>query len=509
MKQELVNNTKMNAETVTFYVKPEKLNNYTESTTYARCTNIPYSQISIRTYNIRNVDFGIEYRPESAFNLDIEIKEIRLVTSDQETLIKIVFKNALDADEQIQENPVTGRIVREVDLEHSIGFNNLQFICNNDNYALQGFVYINVDDTMLQGCRINVDYELTVKNKSEVDRISINLDKLRYKENIDSSERSNVSAINHTGSATAMRNLKFDTYAIDGTYRKTEKTMTTGNSNYYGKYLGTTYFLGEGVSDEQKEVRESWDTIVDLKIDKILDYIDTNLTFPSAKNKDTDHSWATTTTEALKNGDGQNGSLLNGSLFKDSDGNAMSSLTNLKGVSFETNLSSNLVVSMDDRTSDNQNIETIVNQSLSKFLEPFMTENYDTEKYLGRIVLTTEKLVSSETDTDNLRFENMAEIVQYTSTTGRRTNYDITIGNADIRNGEYMTSLKEVDSSAPEVITLTPPTGLDRRIQNMVMYAVEKNINKVIIAIILFICLITSGFAVPRMVRKYKNKPIK
>lgn len=510
MKNELVNNTKMNAETVTFYVKPEKLDRYAENITYATCTNIPYDRISGKTYNVKNIDFGIEYRPESNISLNKEIKEIRLVTSDQNTLIKVVFKDKLE-NNQISINPVTQRVEREVDLEHSIGLNNLQFVCNNNR--LQGFVYINVDDVILQGCRINVDYEFTVENRSEIDRISTNLDVLRYKENdanttVKDSRLQGTNLVdenNYLGSNTAFKfqyGLTYETDASNSQYRKIEKTMTNGNDNYYGKYLGSTYFLST--------IKDT-DTIVDLKVDKILDYIDTNLTFPSAKNKDTDNSWATTTADALVSGDGVNGSLLKKSLFStDNTGNIIKELTNLKGVSFETTLSSNLAVSMDDRISDNQDINTIVNQKLSKFLEPKTTAT-TADKYSGYVVLTTEKLISSETDTDNLRFENMAEIVQFTTTSGRRTNFDTTIGNANIKNssGEYIESLNEPDTSATEVITLTPPTGIDRRIQNMVLDAVERNMNKVIIVIISLVCLTGAILLVPIAVRKYKNRPIK
>ncbi len=517
-EEKLVNETKMNAETVTFYVKPEKLDDYAENVTYATCTNIPYNKISGKTYNVKNIDFGIEYRPESEISLNKEIKEIKLVTSDQNTLIKIAFKDVEDVNGNKVLNEVTGRVEREVDTANSIGLNNLQFICNNN--TLQGFAYINVDDIILQGCRINVDYEFTVENRSEVDRISTNLDSLRYKQNSTNAIATNnglrtkyVSENDYLGSETAMKyqyelTYEKDTnYATDDKYRIIEKTMTTGEDNYYGKYLGSTYFLSTITAK---------DTIVDLKVDKILDYIDTDLTFPSEKNKDVDNAWTTTTAEALKTGDGYNGGLLKRSLFSNietstsSSANRIQQLIDLKGVSFETGLTSNLAISMDDRISDDQREDEVVNGRLSKFLEPKTTATTESE-YSGYVVLTTEKLISSETDTDNLRFENMAEVVQFTTTAGRRTNFSTTIGNANIKStrGEYIESLNEPDTSATEVITLTPPTGIDRRIQNMVLDAVDKNIDKVIIVIISLVCLTGAILLVPVAVRKYKNRPIK
>ena len=51
--------------------------------------------------------------------------------------------------------------------------------------------------------------------------------------------------------------------------------MTTGDDNYYGRYLGSTYFTSN-ISAK--------DTIVDLKKDTILDYIDTDLCYTAEEN---------------------------------------------------------------------------------------------------------------------------------------------------------------------------------------------------------------------------------
>ena len=97
-KETLVEKTKMNAETVTFYVKPEKLDSYESNVTYATCTNIPYDKIKTRTYNVKNIDMGIEYRPEAEISLNKEIKTIELVTSDSEKIMKVAFKDIIDSD---------------------------------------------------------------------------------------------------------------------------------------------------------------------------------------------------------------------------------------------------------------------------------------------------------------------------------------------------------------------------------------------------------------------------
>ena len=494
------------------YVKPEKLDDYVENVTYATCTNIPYEKIITRTFNIKNIDFGIEYRPEAEISLNKEIKTIQLVTSDSNVLMKIPFQDVLDADGNVQVNDVTGRILREVDLDNAIGLQNIQFICNNNR--LQGFAYINVDDEILQGSKITVEYEFTVENISEIDRISTNLDNLRYKENevnaiaTDSTQRAKyVDENNYLGSETAEKYLydlvfdKDETYASDDDYRVIEKTMTTGNDNYYGRYLGSTYFTSN---------ISSKDTIVDLKIDKILDYIDTDLSFTAEENIGENHFWTTTTSEELLTGDGINGGLVSKDLFvnvSDNNTNQDLRLVNLKGVAFDTDLISNLAVSMDDRESDTQT--DVINKQLSKFLEP-KTVNTTAEEYSGEVSLTAEKIISSETDTDNLSFENIAEIIQYTCTSGRRTNFATTIGNVNVKaeTGEYLESLIEKDTSATEVITLSPPTGLNR-IQNMIVNTVQSSAKVIILVTIIVVIIIATTVSIPIVIKHYKNRPIK
>lgn len=511
-KATLAEKTKMNAETVTFYVKPEKLDSYADNVTYATCTNIPYDRIISRTFNVKNIDFGIEYRPEAEISLNKEIKTIQLTTSDSNILMKIPFKDVVDADGNLQVNDVTGRVLREVDIENAIGLQNIQFICNDNR--LQGFAYINVDDEILQGSKISVEYEFTAENISEIDRISTNLDNLRYKENetnpiaTNSSQRAlYVDENNYLGSETAEKYLydvvfeKDTAYPSDDDYRVLEKTMTTGDDNYYGRYLGSTYFTSN-ISAK--------DTIVDLKIDTILDYIDTDLSFTAEENLGEDHFWTTTTSEALMNGDGINGALIRRELFVNVANNSQAQdlrLVDLHGVAFDSDLISNLAVSMDDREKDSQT--DVINEKLSKFLHPKTVET-TAEEYSGEISMTAEKIIASETDTDNLSFENIAEIIQYTCTSGRRTNFVTTIGNVNVKaeTGEYLESLKEKDTSATEVITLSPPTGLNR-IQNMIVNTVQASSKLIIIVAILIAVIVATTISVPIIIKRYKNRPIK
>ena len=71
------------------------------------------------------------------------------------------------------------------------------------------------------------------------------------------------------------------------------------------------------------------------------------------------------------------------------------------------------------------------------------------------------KTVSAE-DKD-LSFDNIAEIVKFQNTVGRRDALAVT-GNANPKFGEFIESLEERDSSATELITFTPPTGIETEV---------------------------------------------
>ena len=55
-------------------------------------------------------------------------------------------------------------------------------------------------------------------------------------------------------------------------------------------------------------------------------------------------------------------------------------------------------------------------------------------------LLDVSKVLAADSDDDDKTYENIAEIVQYTTLTGRRTNFATTIGNADIHEIQICTA---------------------------------------------------------------------
>ena len=96
-----------------------------------------------------------------------------------------------------------------------------------------------------------------------------------------------------------------------------------------------------------------------------------------------------------------------------------------------------------------------MNKLLSIFLKPHVLNKQASS---GEIYMVASKVVAGEADTENMTYDNSAEIIQYTSVTGRVTTLATTVGNLNMNsNPEY-----EADSAFTERVTLTPPTGLEK-----------------------------------------------
>ena len=481
MLKKFTDSTYMNSETVEFMVKPEKLDTDEKTTHYLKIqkswiTGKPIKDIELtdeekanliyyknldklnfadketRKFEINNIDLGITYRPESQINLIKTIKEVGLTTQDGKELIKLVF----DTDENM---------VRRIDMEKSKGMEVVQFIPNTYkgiytdlfNEQIQGFIYLQVDDQLLQGAKVSIKYDFDAVNNSEIDRISKKLNDIRYKENDKAKELKEFFDDDYTASGTARNVIYNEIYNYDDNhdlYRNREKKVNLKNKDkgYYGLYVAESYYTN--VTDTTKEV------VSPLKFDKILDYVDVDLEFENetSREKLINKLWNKKQSVELR-------PYL--SIFKDARGASNGGTTNLDILNPEKIKYNTLVVSVDDRISDSQPDNEIINKGLSKFLQP-MKENV--EKSKGHISLELSKVLAQENDTKNMSYENLAEIIQFTTLTGRRTNFATTIGNANLSNikneelkngsAEFVNSMYETDTAATETVTFTPPTGL-------------------------------------------------
>lgn len=585
----LAENTYMIADTREFLVKPEKLLDkydgvseaeiqktdykdeymYSDSLPfYKYFTSMKNKHIEKRNYAIKNVDFGIEYRPESEISLLKEIVQLTLITEDNETLVDLHFETKNDG----------GQITHEINKDKSIGYDLVQFITNNykpktvinnivSEENIQGLVYIQVDEEILQGCTVKITYGFNAQNCSEVDRISTKLNEIRYKYNKATQELINdyktkysetkelamvdlnniANDSRYTASALAKAVVFADTYNVDDegiVYREIAKKLTTdGKDGYYGRYVGQGYYTGD---------LSNLDTIASLKFDKILDYIDTNLEYEqkSTSEEVIDRLWSKITSRELI-------SLV--SHYKDlrqavgtmSD-DELPKVTDIDGIEYKS-----MVVSVDDRNVDSgddneigDRANAIKNKDISRFLIPKVTavglygnddlgKQYDEEgklgydDYTGHIYLEASKVLAAGSDEDDKTYENIAEIVQFTTLNGRRTNFATTIGNANIHeinrkiqdkeppfndpsntnsgSIEFITASFETDTSATETITLIPPTGLMKNRRAIVSIMETAKAGVEVISMTGLVVAIIAGvvFLVILAIRKYKKRRIK
>ena len=537
----------------------------------------------------------------------------------------------------------------------------LELIIDKDSHyenSEQGFVYFNVDNEIMQGAEIKVEYLFTGNNISEIDRVNKNLSILRFKDNILDSEvwsagqkletiNGNVtfggktysslkdyydkdgefnyrglyaSSINsnavgslitrkmeddilenkvYSGALTA-RNALFNEYyhyevasqsplaarkdnlGQDIIYRTKAKTLGTTTNDYYGRYLGSTYYTGK-VSDS--------DIVAELKVDKILDYVDNNLVFREEENNmdSKERYWSKTLAQDLilggyvqptilsyKKEDLNNfftsiigiGNDLKGKIYsydeaknelnveegtilkmikaiqrysnsskmklyldKSYSGVELNALHQYQqllekgilfdsdGVAYSTNERSNLAVLQDIRTRDKQNDNEsdlnnfIVNSDITKYLSPrSSTQEGNYNGSYGTVGIIASKVISAEDDTKDMIYENVGEIIEYSSVTGRVTDLSTTLGNVELskdrskdnNSSEFEGSKFESDTASVEKVTLTPPTGRTRR--HKIVQNVVKGVSYTGIILIVASMIIGGTFGGMKLYRKRRIK---
>lgn len=484
--EKLTKNTQMYAESSIFYTNPEQVASGQKSIS---ATQDGFD--TIRLWNLQNLDFGLEYRPESSIVLDKNISTLELVTSDNETLVKLCFKEDENGN-------------RIVDEKKSKGYENVQFLANNGKEE-QGFVYINMDTDILEGCTIKVDYEMDAKNQSEVDRINKNLDDIKFETGANNygtkfkvyttheSQDNKEYSYNANGTAAQLlasqyyNGYEFKTQTgekfnyltqLKKPYNSSNTTtisneivkddnnkITLTGQGYYGMYLGQMYYTGNiGTNDK----------VAELKVDHILDYIDNDFTFDLSENSTKDRLWQTTTSDELYNRRLLDFGKVNTEKEDGQDGTIRYNLIDQYGIRYDTDNRINLALTVDDNKSgkyynkDKDEYEDRKgNVSLSKFLKNKNAID-DEEKYSGKIKATATKVLSADdvTQGKGLTYNNIAEVVQYTSLTGRRTKLPDgdgkggVIGNANVQDVLTGYVKAEDDTDVAEVITISPPTGL-------------------------------------------------
>ena len=385
------------------------------------------------TYSVNNINFGVEERPMTQLTLDKQIEEIILTTSDGNNIMdaKYNINYTVRDDGTIEANV-------ELDTNNSYGIDNLQAI-NRDSATNRGYRYINVDSKILEGTTITVKYKFTVLNTGEVDRTGKLADML-YQDD---------------GQIGGLRDTLITEFA---TFMK-KQDNTLENTKPFGEYLGNIYYYGKDDAGTDK--------VVTSRVRQVVDYLDNDVEFSGTQNASKDMSWSSVTIDELK-------SHIDNGIVDATTGKVLDS----DGVSYE-----NMLMSVDNSTDGDGSTEsTLNNGGFIVNLQPYAAgqTNYEASMYL-----TTTKFVGS--DSDDLKIDNIAEIVRYNNKVGRRDELTIAgntnpaealpTGTARDKNpfdadGTLSAGMKyQRDTAATEVITLSPPFGSELMIWKLQVIA--------------------------------------
>lgn len=135
--------------------------------------------------------------------------------------------------------------------------------------GIQNFRYINVDDTILQGTTIQIDYKLTALNVGEVDTTSETIaniaDEITPEHKLISKE-------------SKIRDLAVEVANNAKTFSSNPQDVKVLD---LGKYIGRAYYNGN----------MSEDKVVATRVRQVVDYIDTDGAFTANYNNTENHSW--------------------------------------------------------------------------------------------------------------------------------------------------------------------------------------------------------------------------
>lgn len=402
---ELIKNTQMVANTA-------KMNIEIEHQDYIKYGTVKtVNGLEEFTYIVPNIDFGLEKRSETVLELDKKISRISLYKNDDQTaLLDVTFNEDGTINKEKTDSQYNNKITHVNEINNT-----------------QGLEYIPIESQLLNGAKLKIEYQITVKNNSEVD---------------------------WTGK---LENYK-DSQSILDKVKELEKTETyvSGKMIEYGEYVGLNYYNNKN---------NDTDKIVKTKVEQIIDYIDNDVSPDEEENTSIeDSSWKKITLEEM-----QNGKMLDEKVYTNNK------IVDSKGREYISGSKNNILVTEREDYNPSMICE-LVPQSASEELN---------QKYTGKIRVVAAKHLSEETSKDDI-YNNIAEILSYSNTVGRRDEQSVP-GNSQVARGEYIAATGyqngnlitdyegaketkvgedilhlngERDTDAPSYITIAEPTGI-------------------------------------------------
>lgn len=386
-----------------------------------------------KEYTINSIDFGLERRPDTIIQLDKYLQRIEL-QKENEPIFRLVLNRS-----------------GEIQTEQSIG--NESLLSLEESEGTQGFRYINMEEDYLRNTRIFVDYEIAVTNKSEVDYASSKLVNETYTDEkldefIDTINDNSVSGegIRYGEYAglfyyTHDKNAINEDYTVAGGAYRDDAVRTT--VDYVVDYIDPSINLAEGLSnwesagndgeagkrfesleglisdDSYTEQKPENDQSDNTETKYYLQDNDGNLYMSESRanlaittNDGLDRNMKTT--PQLERGSKGEGKLR----YEVSTGNDKVNDMGQKAYSNEQVIVEN-ILSYKNNTYE----PTTHNKDLTKELSTINLgdEKADNKPTSGSVVVNTTADVTNDLSMDDMIYDNLAEVLVYSNSVGRRT----------------------------------------------------------------------------------------
>ena len=487
-------------------------------------------------YSVKNINMGIVQRPESKIVLNKEINNVVITTADGTEKINLKYnvKSKISkADKGKLSNNVYGgtedlfarlEVERELDKENSTGEDLVLSLdrtkltdgkeedkAKREN-AKAGFRYINIDESVMQDATIKIRYGIYAYNLSQLDR-TINVDD----ENV---KNTNI-----------YREEAYKT-GIDDEEEREDGSTTLGRlqhqsrSKYqYGKYVGQEYYINKGETPLTPEEEAK------INIRAIMDIVDNGATVNMGDEENM--QWVAANKEDLV---GLVNGVKNEEKAKEADYVDESGIRYIEEVSDKdkkedkskqgnSNTRSNILLLKESTTDMNP-----INPYEDVTREYKNVNGYalspETDNFVRTWKLRTDRTSSGSSTSNDLTFQNMAEVIAYHTSNGRRTEFtpgvlitemdkknqtgDGTLpGKGEAKEGEadkennldraYMVAAESTGTAATEIVTLSPPTGLG---QGRLLDMLRKNA----LLILSVVAVLVTGTVMVVMYNKRKKK---
>ena len=438
-------------------------------------------------YAVKNINMGIVQRPESKIVLNKEINNIVITTADGTEKVNlkydIISKISKAETGNLSDVKYGGRedlfsrlkVEREINKEKSIGED---LVLSLDRTSLtdgkekdekirgtvkSGFRYINIDDSVMQDATIKIRYGIYAYNLSQLDRI-INVDDENVKD-------TNI-----------YREFAYKTGVPDESGPTLGRLKHQKEDKYkYGRYVGREYYIKGKDQDQLKEEEQA-----KINIRSIMDIVDNGATVNAGDIENM--QWVAINKKDLV---GLVHNVINEEVAKKAEYIDENGIRYVENVTEEdspnsnSNTRSNIFLLKESSTEispvdPDKDIERKY-ENINGY-----SNSLESDHFVRTWNIRTDRTASGSSTANDLTFQNMAEVMAYHTTNGRRTEFTPGVmiteldkinetgsgelpGNGEIKESKgketnldraSIVAAESTSTSATEIVTLSPPTGL-------------------------------------------------